>query len=137
LSATLRYAENGPGGRISCTVLDSGDFFAFAMFTEVTIADPGTVLSSIAGELSLRYAANFETSPKGEPVHVTRLVKIIALGKGRVGRHTTLRNTGNGAQIFDVGRKEEAAVVQVKRVRGVGEEIEPNARAPLRLGSGK
>ena len=50
--ARFTYPETGPGGRTSTTPSIPLTQM-LAMFTDVTIADPGTVLSSIPGALRL------------------------------------------------------------------------------------
>ena len=51
-NATFTYADTGPLGRISTTP-SIPVMRTWSMFTDVTIAEPGTVLSSIPGELRL------------------------------------------------------------------------------------
>src|SRR5207237_9238479 len=52
LSATFTYPDTGPRGRISATA-SIPVIRACSMFTDVTMADPGTVLSSMPGALRL------------------------------------------------------------------------------------
>ena len=62
------------------------------------VVDTGRALLVIPGELG--YEA------EREAVHVTSLVEMIALGKCRLCRDAALRNAGDRAQVFDVGREE-------------------------------
>ena len=66
-------------------------------------------------------------------MHVLDLVEVVTLGEGWSRCYAALRIARNGPQIFDVRGQEQAAVVDPKRVRGVGEHAQLHPRAHLML----
>src|SRR6266566_10147199 len=67
--------------------------------------------------------------PDGEAMHVPDLVKIVPLRKGGRRDDAALRIARDGAQVLDVRGEEQPAVVDPKRVPGIGEEAELHPRA--------
>src|SRR5689334_4706189 len=65
LRAKLRYPDTGPGGRTSIT-LSTPVTRTWSMFTDVTIDEPGTVLSAVPGDVRLGYAESLATTPIGK-----------------------------------------------------------------------
>src|SRR2546425_5030052 len=89
------------------------------------VIDPGGAVLMVDREL--RHHA------EREPVNVSGLEEVIALGQRWCRRDPTLGSARDRAQIFHIGRHEQAAIVNPEGVRRVGKETELQPRTHLVL----